>query len=136
MPPLSAVPPFDHCNRHPRDPNHTRYHPIGDFAVAGVAAEAQTQATVDDSQGDEGPTKGDMRKCPDARLALTDIRRVMELTQDGLDGEEDDDDNADDGMVVVNLTKLRSVDVSLFRDPSPLRRSTNLSIRFKSDVHA
>lgn len=97
------LPPLDHCNRHPCDPDHARHDPIGDFTVAGVLAEAQTQATVDDTQGDKSPTESNVRNCPDTGLAMTDVCCVVELAKDGLDGEEDDDDDTDDRVVRVDL---------------------------------
>lgn len=77
-----------------------------------------------------------MCKCPNARLAVTNVRRVMELTQDGLDGEEDNDNNTDDGMVVVDLQRITISACLLGLEKELLRRSTNLSFRFKSNVHA
>lgn len=70
-----------------------------------VVAQAETQASVDDAQGDEGATKSDVRNCPNAGFAFTDVHHVVKLAQQGLDGEKGDDNNTDDGVVVVNLIK-------------------------------
>ena len=113
------LPHFDRCNRHPRDPNHARHNPISDFTVAGVVAEAQTQATVDDTHGDQSPTESDMRNCPDPGLAVTDVRCVVELAKEGLDGEEDDDDNADDGVVGIDLVRIMISSTSFGLGPYP-----------------
>ena len=86
----------------------------------GVIAQAETQASVDDPQGDEGSTKSDMGNCPNAGFAFTNIHHVVKLTQQGLDGEKDDDNNTDDWMVIVNLKKSSSANVVSFVQNHPL----------------
>lgn len=102
-----------------------------------VAAEVQTQAAVDDSHRDECPTKCNVGLGPETRLALADVHRVVEEAEDGLDGEENDDDDAENGVVVVDLVDLWLVKVSMDRDHVPLwTRDTNLSVWLQSNIHA
>jgi hypothetical protein len=104
IPALALIlPALQHRNGHPRDPHHTRHNPIGDFAAATVAAEVQTQPAVDDSHGDERPTECNVGLRPETGLALADVHCVVEHAEDGLDCEESDDDNAENGVVVVDL---------------------------------
>lgn len=97
---------LDHRNRHPREPDHARHDPIGDFAVPRVGAEAQTETAVDDTQCNETPAEGNVRHGPNAGLAVTDVDRVMKLTQNGLNGEQANHDDADDGMSIVDLVDI------------------------------
>ncbi len=117
IPAFPLTPPLGHGHGHPGDPHHAGHDAVGDLAAPGIIAQAETQAAVDDPQGDQRAAEGDMRQGPETGLALAHIHHVVELPEDGLEGQEDDDDDADDGMVRVNLIESSSAEGSPVRGP-------------------
>lgn len=88
---------------HPDQPHDSRYDPVGDFPLGRVVAQLETQSTVDDAERDERATEPDMGGGPDraAIRALEDV--MMQDAEERLEHEEADDQQADDGVGIVDL---------------------------------
>lgn len=101
----SALPPHVACHRdcHPDQPHDSRNDPVGDFPLGRVVAELETQTTVDDAERDERATEPDVGGGPD-RAAIRPLEDVVvQDAEERLEREQGDDQQADDGMGIVNL---------------------------------
>ena len=96
-------------DRHPQEPHQSRDDPIHDFTVFRVAAELEAESAVDDAERDESPTQGHVRERPHRTLPGALKNHVVHLAEEGLDREEDDDQDPNDGVVVVDLVCRVSV---------------------------
>ena len=102
------------CRRHtyPDKPHHTCNNSICDLALQGVVAKLQSQATIDDGQSDDGTAPPNVRDSPDGAPVLSLVEVVMEEAQRGLEEEESDDDNANDGVTVAGEELYESGSIS------------------------
>lgn len=85
---------------HPHEPNDTGNDAIGDLAFVGVVREPQAKATVDNAEGDQNAAEPEM--CIGGSLASLVLleEAVVDEAGDWLEEEKDEDDYADDWMVV------------------------------------
>ena len=91
----------------PDEPNNTRDDAVGDFATGGVISELEAEAALDEGEGEEEAAPPDVEGGPDGSALGLDVDGVVEGAEDGLEEEGDDDDEADDGVVFVDLRRRR-----------------------------
>ena len=90
-------------NTHPNKPHDRRHDAVPYFPVGGIIAELESQAAIDYPQGDYYAAHPDVCVRPDrADMIFLEVG-VMGQAAKGLDGEEADDDETDDWVVVAEL---------------------------------
>jgi len=103
------LPARQHHHGHVREPHQGRHDAIDDLAGARVVREQQAQAAVDDAEGDEGAAEPDVNGGPEGAARGADVQEVVRKAQHRLEDKERDDDDADDGMVRVELWVKRQM---------------------------
>jgi len=84
---------------------------VGNLSFPGVPREAQTEATVDDTEGDDDASEPQMAVTPDHAARVLLEHEVVEETEEWLEEQQDEDDDADDRVRVVESSDLcRHVD--------------------------
>ena len=87
----------------PYQPDQPGHHAVCDFSLLGVTAHFEAESAVNDPERDQDPTVPDVCRGPDVPPAGSLEGEVMEVTEGGLDYEEADDDEANNGVVLVDL---------------------------------
>ena len=86
-------------DQHPEQPHDTGDNTVRSLDGRGGTGQVQTDPAVDDAEGDHDPAVPEVQVRPDpAALELLEAQ-VVDRSQDGLEEEGDQHDDADDGMV-------------------------------------
>lgn len=106
LPPLLPFSPLDllkDSNTHPNKPHDRRHDAVPYYPFGGIIAELEPQAAIDYPQGDDYAAHPDVCVRPDrADMVFLEVG-VMGQAAKGLDGEEADDDETDDWVIVAEL---------------------------------
>jgi hypothetical protein len=90
---------------HVGEPDNTSHDAICNLARGSVVGKHETEATIDHAQGDDSPTKPKMGVRCEGSLALLLEALVVEETENGLEKDENEQDNSDDGMIFIQLCR-------------------------------
>lgn len=97
----------------PHQPDQPGHHAIRDFAFPGVIAQFEAESAVDDTERDQNPTEPDVGCGPDVAFAGSLKDEMMDVTESGLEHEEGDDDETEDGVVFIDLVLCVSFELFL-----------------------
>lgn len=99
-----------HGRNHVHHPDHCRNNGVDDvLPVVDVAGQFQSKSAVDDSQGDEGTTKPQVKVRPESATTVLLEKNVVQPSKDWLEEEENKDHNANDGVGFLQLRIVSSV---------------------------
>lgn len=97
------LPARQHHDRHIHERDQGSNNTVNNLAGARVIRELQAQTAVDDAEGDEGAAEPDVRGGPEGAARGADEAIVVYYAKEGLEEEERDHDDADDGVGRVEL---------------------------------
>lgn len=90
-------------NTHPNKPHNRRHDTVSNFPFGRIIAELESQAAVDYPQGDDYPANPDVCMRPDrANMVFFEVGVVSQAAK-GLYGEQADDDDTDNWVIVAEL---------------------------------
>lgn len=104
-------PPFaDDGGKHPDQPNNRSDNRIHNHPGLGththLVGELEPKPTVDDAKRDYATAEPEMAVGPEGARAVLLEERVVQEAEDGLEEEADEDDDADDGVLVGELSSV------------------------------
>ncbi len=90
-------------DEHPSQPNYSSHDAVGGFPFCGVCSKFETQTAVDNADGDHGASEPDVHVGPDGAAVVLLVVGMVRQAAKRLDGEEADHDEADYGVVFIDL---------------------------------
>ena len=100
-----GAPPFaDNCRCDVKKPHNARDDTVGDGPGARVVGKEEAEPTVDDAERDYGSSEPDVRVGPEGAALVLLEELMMQHAEGGHEEYKDEEENADNGVVGVNLS--------------------------------